>query len=340
MLFLFCDDMILCIIRIRKYIQGAEGMKTPENVEFFNIFGDSHDRFGFPEGIIRVTGGHGGEAILFCGSEKTALLDCGNSYCGQQTVKNLREALAGRNLDYILLSHSHYDHIGALPYVKLAYPDAVVMGAANAARILPRPGARKVMKELGEASRDMYEPGSTVEIITEGLEVDRIIGEGDFIDLGRRNIKIMETKGHTDCSLSFVVEPDSILFASESTGILESIDYIHTPILKGFDKAMEAFEKCRNCNVKHISLPHFGLIPGDFNEKYWELYQEEIDKKLAFLAELKDEGLDDEKIYDIYAKKYWQPLKAQEQPYEAFAINSRYIVRVFLDHIENSKRNK
>ena len=38
--------------------------------------------------------------------------------------------------------------------------------------------------------------------------------------------------------------------------------------------------------------------------------------------------------YELYAEKYWQPLKAQEQPYEAFAINSKYIVRVFLDKME------
>ncbi len=312
-------------------------MKTPENVEFFNIFGDEHDRFGFPEGIIRVTGGHGGEAILFSGTEKTALLDCGNSYCGNQTVENLKEALAGRPLDYILLSHSHYDHIGALPYIKMAYPEALVLGAENAARILPRPGARKVMKELGEASRDMYEPGCTVEIITDGLEVNEIVGDGHILDLGGRNIRIMETKGHTDCSLSFVVEPDSILFASESTGILESIDYIHTPILKGFENAMISFEKCRNCGVKHISLPHFGLIPEEFNERYWELYQREIDKKFALLESMVNDGKSREEIYEIYAEKYWQPLKAQEQPYEAFAINSRHIVDVFLEHMENNK---
>lgn len=312
-------------------------MKTPENVEFFNIFGDEHDRFGFPEGIIRVTGGHGGEAILFCGSEKTALLDCGNSYCGPQTVENLKEALDGRPLDYIMLSHSHYDHIGALPYIKKAYRDAVVLGAEHAARILPRPGARKVMKALGEASRDMYEPGCTVEIETAGLEVDEIVGEGYVLDLGGRNVRIMETKGHTDCSLSFVLEPDSILFASESTGILENIDYIHTPILKGFENAMEAFEKCRNCKVRYISLPHFGLIPEDFNETYWNLYQEEIDKKFAFLAELKEQGKNTEEIYELYADKYWQPLKAQEQPYEAFAINSKHIVNVFLAHMEENR---
>ena len=58
------------------------------------------------------------------------------------------------------LSHSHYDHIGALPYVKKAYPEAVTLGAEHAKDVLLRPGARKLMKELGKNAREEYEPGS------------------------------------------------------------------------------------------------------------------------------------------------------------------------------------
>ena len=39
---------------------------------------------------------------------------------------------------------------------------------------------------------------------------------------------------------------------------------------------------------------------------------------------LVDAGKSREEIYEKYAEKYWQPLKAQEQPYEAFAINSKH----------------
>lgn len=306
-------------------------MKNIET-DFYHCFGKEHDRFGFPEGIRRVTAGHGGEAILICGSEKTALLDCGMAYCGPQLVENLQEALAGKPLDYVILSHSHYDHIGALPYVRKAYPKAVTLGAAHAAKILPRPGAREVMKELGEKARDQYEPDSSVEIITDLLSVDQVIGEGDEISLGNRTLNVMETKGHTDCSLSFMLEPDSILFASESTGILERLDYVHTPILKGYENAVKSLEKCRNRKAKRIVLPHFGLLPETFNEKYWELYEKELADKRAYLAGLADKGLSEEEILEEYSKKYWDAAKTEEQPYEAFMLNSKYIVKALLPH--------
>ena len=300
----------------------------------FDIFGEGYDRFGFPEGIQRVTAGHGGEAILICGSEKTALMDCGMAYCGPQLTENIKEALNGRPLDYIFLSHSHYDHIGALPYVKKIWPDAVVLGAEHAAKILPRPGARKLMKELGENAKRLYGQGCDTKIITDGLQVDRIIKEGDCILLGDRKISLMETKGHTDCSLAFILEPDSIMFASESTGILERLDYVHTPILKGYEHAVESLKKCRNCKVKRIIIPHFGLIPETFNDAYWDLYEKELASKRNYIARLAAEGLSEDEITKQYITKYWNEEKGQEQPYEAFVINSGHLVKVLLESLK------
>ena len=102
-------------------------MKTTEtniDIALYERFGEDFDRFRFPADIFRVTSGRGGEALLIIGSEKTALYDCGMAYCGAHTADNIAEVLKqlkaqGRidsiQLDYILLSHSHYDHIGGLP---------------------------------------------------------------------------------------------------------------------------------------------------------------------------------------------------------------------------------
>lgn len=310
----------------------------PEKIDLFATFGPDFDRFDFPGPVYRVTGGHGGEALLICGSEKTALLDCGMAYCGPTTTENTQKVLArlGRDLDMILLSHSHYDHIGALPWLKQAFPEAQVLASRHCARILTRPGARKVMGELGQDAKNIYAPDSPVKIITEGLAADRVLEDGETVSLGKEKVTALVTPGHTDCSMSYLLEPAGLLFTSESTGILEGKDYVHTPCLKSFLQAVNvSMPRCRAVNPRHICLPHFGMIPDSFVRRYWDMFAEECASKTRFVNGMVQRGLGREEILDVYMERYWTPLKAMEQPKEAFRLNSGYILDTLLRERED-----
>lgn len=322
---------------------------TPQDIALFDIF-EGYDRFDFPGPVYRVTGGHGGEALLICGSEKTALLDCGMAYCAEVTLENLLSRLSalGRDrLDYILLSHSHYDHIGALPWIREAFPGAVVCASQHAADILKRPGAHALMKELGEHALQLYEPGSTKEVRVDHLAVDRVLADGDSISLGTETITAYETKGHTDCSMSYLLEPFSLLFTSESTGIIEGRPegtpdgrgYIHTPVLKDFSDALLSAEKCRRLGAEHVCLPHFGMVPGDMLAEYWDDFAAECESKMDFARKLRDGGLDEETMLQRYADRYWTGVKQMEQPKEAFMLNSKHILKALLKEIDRRDHN-
>ncbi len=307
----------------------------------FNVFGADYDRFAFPMDIQRVTAGNGGEALLIFGSEKTALYDCGMAYCGRQMVTNLRNALAahGRDtLDIVLLSHSHYDHIGALPYVKAAFPDAVVYASRHCAEILRRPNARKLIKELGTTARELYDSESTEEIPVEGLAADRVLADGEKISLGRETVTAIETKGHTDCSMSYFFEPCRLLFTSESTGLMENTVHVHTPILKSYSDAMTSLKKCKSCNAEYLSLPHFGMLPEDFSSRYWQMFEEECRSKLEYVRGMKNEGLTEKEMLDRYVEKYWEPVMAQIQPIEAFKINSGAVIKALLRELQTEQQ--
>lgn len=309
--------------------------KKPEinDVVLFDIFGDDFDRFDFPIDAHRVTSGNGGESILVFGSEKTLLYDCGMAYCGKYTVENIRNKLAERGretLDYVILSHSHYDHMGALPYIRMAFPEVLVHGGEKAARIFEKPSAKALMKELGTSARDLFMPGSDEEILVDGIAVDVILKDGDEISLGDITVKAMETKGHTDCSMSYAFEPVKLLFASESTGLLEGKEYVHTPFLKDCNDAIASREKCMAYGAEYISLPHFGMLPKDFNDKYWELLKDSTETKMDFIRSMKGEGLDEEAMLERYVEKYWDPDLKEIQPMDAFLINSRAIIKAFL----------
>ena len=326
-------------------------MKIPEtnlNIELFSRFGEDFDRFHFPAQIIRVTSGHGGESLLIAGSEKTALYDCGMAYCGADTTDNIAETLdqlkeqgiiKKASLDYILLSHSHYDHMGGLPYILARFPDAVVYGSEKCKAVLDRENARKLIQQLGEDARELYTPESRSPLKMDPIRVDAVLRDGDCISLGEETITAYETKGHTDCSLSFYLMPMSLLFASESTGILEGENYVHTPSLKSFPDSIESSYKCEALHAEYIALPHFGMIPQWMNGHYFALFREECESKMDYVREMREQGLSYDEMLEQYIVKYWSPIKESEQPFEAFVINSGHILNALLRAIEEGDKD-
>lgn len=293
-----------------------------------------HDRFDYPIETERVTSGMGCEAIIVFGSEKAALFDCGMAYCAEKTVENIKKALASHKkkdgspytIDYIMASHTHYDHIGALPYILREFPDAVVCGSEKGAYIFTRDGAHKVIKNLGQAAKDNYDPDSDFEIITEGLRIDNVMKDGDFISLGDEKVYALETKGHTDCSMTYIIEPLSLMFASESTGVFEDGE-VNTPILKSYNDCMESLEKCRNHGAKYVSVAHYGLLPQWFKDEYWNIFEQNATEKRKLVKQWYGEGLSDEEVLEKYTEVYWDKSKAK-QPKDAFMINAKNIVKV------------
>lgn len=306
-------------------------MYKKKPVDGFRDF-NGYDRRQFPDKVIRVTAGAGGEALLIAGSLKTALLDCGMAYCAEELIANIKEACLeeNRQLDYILLSHTHYDHIGALPYVLMEWPEAVVCGAEYCRKVFNSEGARRKMAELGKIAAEKYTKDPEATILVEGLRLDVSLSDGEKLYLGEEYIVALETKGHTDCSMTYVLEPDGIMFASESTGVLESPEFMHIPILKSYSDSMASIEKCSTYPINHLISPHYGSVPDFFIREYWEMCRLGAQEKRDYLYQLHQRKLDFEAILMDYAEKYWNDARGEEQPKEAFMENAGNIIRAIM----------
>ena len=289
-----------------------------------------HDRFGYPEYIKRVTAGYGGETLLIFTEEKTALYDCGMAYCHKGTVKNIEEALKERgrtSIDYILLSHSHYDHIGALPYILKKWPDAVVTGAEKIFSVFKSEGAKKTMKRLGEEARENFHGDPCEEILVDGFRIDRAVYDGDEIDMGNgKFFKVLETKGHTDCSLTYVFEPYGLMFLSESTGVLRKPGMMHTAILKNYEETIESAKKCRDYRPEQLLGPHYGLVPEEYTEEYFNLYMKEAEELKEYILYFAEQGLDHDELLKKVEEKCWSEERGRAQPKAAFLENAGYTV--------------
>lgn len=298
----------------------------PANDAFFKDF-KGYNRFEFPEGIHRVTAGFGGEAILITCCDKTAMIDCGMAYCGPQMIENTKQCLGGRSLDYVFITHTHYDHMGALPYIRKEWPDVKVVGSHKAKTVFEREGAVRTIRNLGIEAQHTYSAGRE-EIPIEGLAVDIVVSEGDKISLGEQYIYVLEAKGHTDCCLCYILEPMSLMFACESTGFIDEEHKVRSAILKNYHDCIESARKCKAYGAKRIITPHFGIIPEFFNDTYFDSFIENAVREREFVKNMYEEGLSDEEVLHRYKDKFWSESRRSVQPEEAFMTNAVNIIRV------------
>jgi len=288
-------------------------------------------RFDFPESIKRVTGEKGSESLLVFGSEKTALMDPGMAFAHKALIDNIKSALAekGRSaLDYIFISHSHYDHVGALPYVLAEWPDAKVCAAEKTKRVFASDGAKETMRRLSKVAAALYGSGDC-DPDMEKLRVDLVVRDGDSVSLGNERIAVLETKGHTDCSLTFVLEPAGIMFASESTGVIRS-GKVSSEIVKSYKDAVESALKCINYKPKRLIIPHYGLYPDDQLESFFYdfIAAAAIEKDTVVRAFRKEGTLEGTLVR--FKEEYWKDEYVEGQPREAFDENAKYIVKNIL----------
>ena len=278
--------------------------------------------------IADVTAGRGGKAFLLTGRDKTALIDTGMAYCAPALIANLRQQLADRPLDYILITHSHYDHIGAIPHLRGAWPAVKVLGAEHAAYVFTRSRALKTIRALGAQAAAIFRAGELPPYDDALLKIDAVVDDGDNLDLGSLGVTIHATPGHTRCSLSFLVDGGT-LFASESTGYMSG-GKVYPSFITSSAAALASVEKCRKLNPAVIVPPHHGPLCGQARVAFWDDCEAAIRAAVAFILAHARQGRSEEEILAAYERDMRDEGSRREQPLAAFRLNTENMIRTVL----------
>ena len=285
--------------------------------------------------IVQPYGYNKGDSTLFIGSEKTAIIDTGMEYCSARLAEEVKEELKGRPLDYILLTHSHYDHVCGVPALRHAWPKAKVCAHPHAARILAKESVRQFMMRMSRKSYEESDPENDVAgYPLSDYKVDVELTEGMTIDLGDVRFRVMETPGHTKCSISYYDEINQILFASESTGIINVKDPygVEPTYVSSYVQSLASVEKLKPVPVKMILQSHRPIGSVIEPEHYFERVETYYHLVCDIVLSMYKNGLDQDQILKIYADIFAD--RADGQPYFAFMVNAKASISTVIREYE------
>lgn len=285
---------------------------------------------------VHQVGGHiGGECFLVLSGESAVLLDSGFGFSAVKTADAVERHLAGRRLDYILATHSHYDHVSGAAFLKRRFPGVQIAGSRHAASVLSHPNARALMRSLnsivrarGTAHADVGADSDAVPDCFDELAVDVILDDGDELAVPGMPVRAIATPGHTHCSMSYFFPDESLLACSETIGVAPSYPEVTPCVIVGYRATLASFEKSLALDPRHVLVSHTGLVPkGEIPSFFAEARRVAVESVDLLLA-LHRKGCDEEEIVRAFREKYY-PASAALQPEEAFVINTKaMIVRV------------
>lgn len=102
-------------------------------------------------------------------------------------------------LKYIVLTHAHYDHIGACEYIKNKFNVPILAGKGE-----------ELLLENCEHNLSIY--------LNEKIELkaDKLLDDKELVSFGTTEFKVISTPGHTPGGICLYFENENVLFSGDT----------------------------------------------------------------------------------------------------------------------------
>lgn len=277
--------------------------------------------------IIDVRALPGDSAFLIDDSKTAILYDTGFAFTGYKVADRIKTALKDRELDYIFLTHSHYDHALGAAYVKKYYKNAKIVASSYAEKIFAKPSAKSVMRNLDRkfALRNGVEE---YEDLIDELSIDIAVDDGDIIGAGDLSFKVIGLPGHTKCSIGFYCEEKKLLLGSETIGVFNGENDVVPSFLVGYKTTLDSIQKVRQLSFENILLPHYGLIEKEKVELYLSKAQESAVSTANEIVTLLKNGKTKADAIKLFKDKFYHGYIKTIYPIDAMELNTSIMIEL------------
>jgi glyoxylase-like metal-dependent hydrolase (beta-lactamase superfamily II) len=195
--------------------------------------------------------------------ERSAVIDAGYPSSAQSVLTELRALNGGElDVDFLIPTHVHLDHAGAIGRLSEAMPNAQVLVNEHGLKHLIDPSklVETAAKLFGEEAMSAY--GTPRPLPRERLQAVRELHQ---LDLGAgKRLRIFYTPGHAWHHMSVFLENERFLITGDAVGVRYQGFSFPIPATPppGFDEEqyVKTLTEFMNMDPAALLLPHYGPV--------------------------------------------------------------------------------
>jgi 2-aminobenzoylacetyl-CoA thioesterase len=216
-----------------------------------------------------LLGNHYVSIYLLKGDRFSVLVEAGLSITAPQVIDQFKSLeIDPLSLKYLILTHTHADHVMGAPLIKSAFPQIKITGVSQAADLLSK---EKIIAFF--TREDAYTSKRLLDFEAAGhnaphftprpFAVEEIVSPGDILDPGGLSLHILDAPGHCRGGIALWEPGEKMLFCSDSLGFHLPPEKFVSNFYVGYDDFLKTFETLCALGPKWICPGHCGAYGGD-----------------------------------------------------------------------------
>ena len=247
--------------------------------------------------------------------------------------------IAPDSVKQVVITHAHPDHVMGVPVFRKLFPNVTVLASALAAKTL---AIEKAVSFFCKVDQVLTASLKTAGSITEAeqaqppaemqIAVDRTIKADDTVTTGGARFAVLETPGHSDCSLSFH-EPDrGILIISDVTGYYMPEHHWWWPnYFTSYAATLDSMRRLAGLKAEVLCLSHNAVIQG--TEEIGACFKSALSATEAYHQRIVDEARSGKPVRALAEQLGSEVFtKTQLLPLDFFQKNCALLVKHSLQH--------
>jgi glyoxylase-like metal-dependent hydrolase (beta-lactamase superfamily II) len=226
---------------------------------------------------------------LLEGNDGSMIVSGGMSYIVSDILQQFKEfGIDGNRIKKLLILHSHFDHVGIVPFFKRRHPEINVYASERGWEILQMDKAILTINEFGRNVARRMGKGDVYSAYDLEWRKDvsgEIVREGDRMDLGGLEISILEIPGHSSCCIAAYVPELKALFPTDGGGI----PFDQTIVSSGnsnYTTYQQSLERLKDLEVEYYCADHYGYATGAEAREFISRSIEMAKKNRAWMEEV------------------------------------------------------